>query len=197
MIDSLAERLQQNAARFPDKAALIIPGRRAAWETITYRQLAARGELFERGLAACGLQAGMRAVLMAPPSVDFFALVFALFRRGVVSVMIDPGIGLTNVTTCLARCQPEVYFGSALTHGLRRWFGWGARQPAPEPHVGRGRPRRNFRPAGPANIPERWFCGRNHPHYRQHWPAQGRHLHRGEFRRPGGYAGRGAPTARR
>ncbi len=125
MIDSLAERLQQNAARFPDKAALIIPGRRAAWETITYRQLAARGELFERGLAACGLQAGMRAVLMAPPSVDFFALVFALFRRGVVSVMIDPGIGLTNVTTCLARCQPEVYFGSALTHGLRRWFGWG------------------------------------------------------------------------
>jgi acyl-CoA synthetase (AMP-forming)/AMP-acid ligase II len=122
---NLPLRLQENADRFPEKPALIIPGRGSAWETVTYLQLNERSRLFLRGLAALGLQPGTRAVLMAPPSVDFFALVFALLRAGVVPVMVDPAIGLRNVTACLEAAQPEVYFGSALTHGIRLFFGWG------------------------------------------------------------------------
>jgi olefin beta-lactone synthetase len=125
MILSLTSRLQENASRFPDKPVFIYQDRRGSWQTVTYRQLNERSRLMARGIAALGIQPGMRAVLMTPPSIDFFALALALLGAGVVSVMIDPGIGLRSVTTCLAAAQPEVYFGSALTHMIRRLFGWG------------------------------------------------------------------------
>lgn len=118
-------RLQQNAELFPQKPAIRFMGPHSNWEVITYRQLAERANLFSRGLAAYGIRPGTRAVLMAPPSVDFFALVFALLQSGVVSVMVAPDIGLRNVTTCIAETGAEVYFGSPLTHAIRRLFGWG------------------------------------------------------------------------
>ena len=121
----LTTRLQQNALRFPDKPAFFIQTRSSAWQTLTYHQLAARTQLFARGLSAYGIRPGTRAVLMAPPGVDFFALVFALLQSGIVPVMIDPAIGLRNVTPCIAETESQVYFGSTLTHAIRWLFGWG------------------------------------------------------------------------
>ena len=77
-----------------------------------------------RRVSVC-IRPGSRAVLMIPPSVDFFALAFALLRLGIVAVLIDPGIGLRNVTRCLAQTDAEIFLGSLLTHGLRILFGWG------------------------------------------------------------------------
>ena len=126
MTSSITTRLQNNAELFPDKPAFIYyVDKRSTWEIITYRQLAERVELFGRGLSALGIQSGTRAALMVPPSVDFFALVFAIIRCGIVPVLVDPAIGLKNVTSCLAEAQPQVYFGSLLTQGIRLLFGWG------------------------------------------------------------------------
>jgi acyl-CoA synthetase (AMP-forming)/AMP-acid ligase II len=125
MPSNLATRLQENAEKFPEKPIFILPGRNSAWETITYRQLAERSDHMARGIAALGIQPGTRAVLMAPPSVDFFALVFAMLRAGIVPVMVDPAIGLRNVTACLEAAQPQVYFGSALTQAIRVLYSWG------------------------------------------------------------------------
>ena len=122
---SLATRLQHHAERFPAKPVFIYPGRTSAWETVTYGQLAGRAELFARGLAGYSITPGTRAVLMVPPSVDFFALVFAILQRGIVPVMVDPAIGLQNVTPCLAETAPQVYLGSPLTQAIRVLFGWG------------------------------------------------------------------------
>ena len=125
MADSLFLRLQQNMDRFPDKPAFIIKGRKSAWISVTYRQLSERIDLISRGLAFYRLDPGTRAVMMVPPSIDMFALVFALLKAGIAPVMVDPAIGLKNVTSCLAECRPEVYLGSTVTHGIRRLYGWG------------------------------------------------------------------------
>jgi acyl-CoA synthetase (AMP-forming)/AMP-acid ligase II len=117
--------IQHNAERFPHKPALLVLKGGNTWETVTYHQLAEKTDRLDRGLSSLGIQPGARAVLMCPPSVNFFALVFALLRRGIVPIMIDPAIGLSRVTTCLAECQPEIYFGSPLTHAIRRLWGWG------------------------------------------------------------------------
>ncbi|MDX9992512.1 MAG: fatty acid CoA ligase family protein [Anaerolineales bacterium] len=121
----LASRLQHHAAQFPDKPVFIHPGPKNTWETVTYRQLAERANLFARGLSGYGIPPGTRAALMVPPSVDFFALVFAILQTGLVPVMVDPAVGLANVTPCLAECAPQVYFGSPLTQALRWLYGWG------------------------------------------------------------------------
>ena len=48
---------------------------------------------------------------MVRPGLDFFSLVFALFKAGVVPVLIDPGIGLRNLGQCCREAEPEVFIG--------------------------------------------------------------------------------------
>jgi olefin beta-lactone synthetase len=125
MTISLATRLQQNAEGFPDKPVFTYSSGKSDWETVTYQQLAERADSFALGLSALGIQPGTRAALMVPPGIDFFALVFAVLRCGIVPVIADPIMGLKNVTRCLAEAAPRIYLGTPLTHAIRILFGWG------------------------------------------------------------------------
>jgi acyl-CoA synthetase (AMP-forming)/AMP-acid ligase II len=122
---NLATRLEELAAQFPDKSAFIYSDKPDRWDTVTYKQLAKLSDRFTRGLWACGLTPGMRAALLTPPSVEFFALAFALLRTGVIPVIVDPAIGIKKVTECLKEAGPEIFIGNHLTHLFRRIFGWG------------------------------------------------------------------------
>ncbi|MBV6397358.1 MAG: Long-chain-fatty-acid--CoA ligase [Anaerolineales bacterium] len=124
MTEPIQRLIETHATRHPDKAALIFK-RGAAWETITFGQLFQRSHLLARGLASLRLQAGSRVALMSPPSPDFFALCFALLKLNLVPVLVDPAIGLRNVTDCLNESQPEIFIGNALTHFIRRVYKWG------------------------------------------------------------------------
>ncbi|MDT8450169.1 MAG: fatty acid CoA ligase family protein, partial [Wenzhouxiangellaceae bacterium] len=61
---------------------------------------------------------------MVPPSVEFFALFFALFRAGCVPVLIDPGIGLGSLKACLGEARPEVFIGVTRAQLARLVLGW-------------------------------------------------------------------------
>ena len=67
----------------------------------------------------------MTAALLTLPSVDFFALVFALLKVGVVPIILDPAIGLKKVGECLTEAKPDIFIGNGLTHTLRVFLGWG------------------------------------------------------------------------
>jgi acyl-CoA synthetase (AMP-forming)/AMP-acid ligase II len=62
---------------------------------------------------------------MVPPSLEFFALFFALFKAGCVPVLIDPGIGLKPLKTCLGEAKPKVFIGVTRAQIARLLFGWG------------------------------------------------------------------------
>ena len=120
---NVAMRLDEIAERQPDKPALIAP--REKKRIYTYHEFHEASDQIARGLSASGIRRGMRVALMATPGFDFFALCFALVRAGAVVVMVDPGIGLRNVTACLAKSAPEVYVGTPLSHLVRLLYGWG------------------------------------------------------------------------
>ncbi|MBI5842694.1 MAG: AMP-binding protein [Chloroflexi bacterium] len=122
---NLASRLDELSAQFPDKPAFIFSSKPNHWDTFTYKQLADLTNRLTRGLLACGLTPGTRAALMTPPSVEFFALAFAMLKTGIVPIITDPAIGLRKVTECLDESQPEIFIGNTLTHLLRVVFGWG------------------------------------------------------------------------
>jgi olefin beta-lactone synthetase len=124
MAESVYHLLEVNAARFPDKAAFVFKDG-ATWRTVSFQQLLERSEQFVRGLEALDLRAGQRASLLSPPSADFFALMLALLKTGLVSVILDPAIGLAKVTECLRETQPEIFIGNTLTHFIRKLYGWG------------------------------------------------------------------------
>ena len=117
-------RFESNVARHPDKAALIYL-EKGIWKTVTYAQLLNSTNRIAFGLQACSLTSGMRAVLMTPPSAEFFVLVFALLKLGIVPIMVDPAIGLRKITECLKEASPDIFIGNTLTHTLRIIFGWG------------------------------------------------------------------------
>ena len=61
----------------------------------------------------------MRIALLVRPSIDFIALVFALFKAGLVVVLIDPGMGKKNLVRCLAEARPEGFVAVSLAHAMR------------------------------------------------------------------------------
>ena len=123
-MNTLFQRFEMNAARHPDKAAFIY-SQNGDWTTITYAQLLDSTQRFSSGLSACSLPPGMSAALMTPPSVDFFALAFALLKHSIIPIIVDPSIGMKNVMECLKEAKPDIFIGNMLTHSLRIIFGWG------------------------------------------------------------------------
>jgi len=125
MTSNLALLLEKNVLLHPNKPAFIFKGKDQRWNSISYQQFLDLEISMEKGLTASGFKAGTKAVLMVPADISFFALTFAMLKTGITAVMIDPAIGLNNVTRCLAETKPDVFIGTPLTHGLRSLFGWG------------------------------------------------------------------------
>ena len=121
---NIADFLPGMAARQPDAAAIICPwGRRGG--RLTYRELEERSSGIAHGLEETGITRGVRAVLMVPPGLDLFSLVFALFKTGAVPVLVDPGIGLKHLKACLGNAEPEAFIGVPKAHAARVILGWG------------------------------------------------------------------------
>lgn len=98
---------------------------RIRYRHYTYRELNAESDALARGFERIGIGRGVRAVLMVTPSLEFYALTFALFKVGAVIVLIDPGMGTKNLGICLAEAQPQAFIGISKAHMGRILFGWG------------------------------------------------------------------------
>lgn len=95
------------------------------YDSFTFRQLDTLSGYIARGLHEIGIDRGVRTVLMVRPSIDFFALTFALFKVGAVPVLIDPGMGIRNLGRCLAEARPTGFIGIPKAHVARRILRWG------------------------------------------------------------------------
>ena len=124
---NIASYLPRVAKLQPNALAIVCPeGRnrrgRVRYRRYTYAQLDAQSDVLARGLATVGIERGVRTVLMVHPSFDFFALTFALVKSGAVPIMVDPGIGLTRLKTCLAEAEPQAFIGVPMAQAARVVF---------------------------------------------------------------------------
>jgi acyl-CoA synthetase (AMP-forming)/AMP-acid ligase II len=124
MLNNVGFRLSETARVNPNGVAIAMPrGRDAAgkrkYDPLTFRELDDDTNRIAAGLHAMGVQPGMKLVLAVPPSIDFIALVFALFKAGVVQVLIDPGMGRGNLIRCLSDSQPDGFIGIPLAQAVR------------------------------------------------------------------------------
>lgn len=128
-IVNIAAALDKNAKAAPDRPALILATGlkqgEVQYSTYSFAELAAETNALAAGFAAAGITRGMRAVLMVPPGLSFFSLMFAMFKAGVVPVLIDPGMGLSNLKVCLSEAEPEAFIGIPKAHAARLALGWG------------------------------------------------------------------------
>jgi len=118
---NIASHLPAMAARQPDKPAVVMPDGEG-WEQLTFAELDAAASEIAHGLESVGITRGVRTVLMVKPSLEFFALVFALFKVGAVLVLIDPGMGRKALGKCLKEVEPEAFVGVPAAHVARLVF---------------------------------------------------------------------------
>ncbi len=126
---NIASALSEVARERPYAPAIQYPdgtdeNGRIRYTHYTYKQLDEASGVIARGLEAFGITKGTRTALMVTPSLEFFALTFAIFKCGAVPVMVDPGIGLKPLKICLAEAQPTAFIGIPKAHIARSIFGW-------------------------------------------------------------------------
>jgi acyl-CoA synthetase (AMP-forming)/AMP-acid ligase II len=129
---NIAAPLADMAAARPHTLAIVQPyavdaAGRVRYRHFTYRELNEETDRLAAGLERVGVRRGVRTVLMVPPSLEFYALTFALFKVGAIVVLIDPGMGVRGLGACLNESEPEAFIGVPKAHVARVLFGWARR----------------------------------------------------------------------
>ncbi|MFV0444282.1 MAG: fatty acid CoA ligase family protein [Planctomycetaceae bacterium] len=121
---NIAERLRTAARQWPDRLAVVAPAGRNPdgsyrYREWTFQELDVESDRLAAGLQGMGVQPGMRLVLFVRFSWEFIALTFAVFKTGAVVVLIDPGMGRTNIFDCLKEVQPDGFIAIPIVHAVR------------------------------------------------------------------------------
>jgi acyl-CoA synthetase (AMP-forming)/AMP-acid ligase II len=101
---NIADRFTQIARIHQQKVAVKYPrraGNKYNYDTITFGELESLANKYANGLSKIGFGRGSKTLLFVRPSLKFPALVFALFKLGVVPVLIDPGMGRVHLLSLI------------------------------------------------------------------------------------------------
>jgi len=101
--------LRTRAQAHPHRIALVDGARR--W---TYAELDARADAVAQGVTAAGLAAGARVVVQLPNCAEFYAVIFGLFRAGVLPVYSLFAHRLSEVEHAARSAQADAYVVAAL-----------------------------------------------------------------------------------
>ncbi|MCL1079986.1 peptide synthase [Parashewanella spongiae] len=135
-MDNSADIYDANLCRHLKKAATVQPFDLAVavqkyikgsyqYQELNFAELETKSNKIAYALTEYGIKAGMKSVLMVTPSIEFFTLTFALFKAGIIPIIVDPGMGLKNLKQCFAEAQPDAFIGITKAHAARRLLGWG------------------------------------------------------------------------
>ena len=125
---NLCRHLKRAAQNIPDALAVAVQKYsrgNLCYDEIDFAHLDQRSDNIAYALHAFGIIPGSKAVLMVTPSIDFFALTFALFKAGIVPILVDPGMGIRNLKQCFIEAEPDAFIGIPKAHIARFLFGWG------------------------------------------------------------------------
>ena len=126
--NNVASALSRQAEHQPHTTAIHFPARSSfrsgEYTSCSYLELNELSDCYARGLQEYGIEAGTRAALMLSPGLDFIAMFFAMFKAGVIPVLIDPGIGRKSLKQCLADASPKAFIGVTKAQFARKVLGW-------------------------------------------------------------------------
>ncbi|PAJ74729.1 peptide synthase [Pseudoalteromonas sp. NBT06-2] len=125
---NLCRHLKSAAVKMPSSLAVAVQKShfcKLNYDEIDFKTLNEKSDAIAYALNAYGVKQGMKAVLMVTPSLDFFALTFALFKAGIIPILVDPGMGVKNLKQCFLESKPDVFIGIPKAQIARKLFSWG------------------------------------------------------------------------
>ncbi len=156
MSSNIARYLSQTARENPNGTAIVAPGTvpsglpgtqvepepGSRWRRLSFQELDAYSDRIAAGLLRTGIRRGDRCLLMVRAGVELIAITFALFKAGIVPLLIDPGMGRSNFLRSVERSKPTAFVGIPLAQFARVLF------PAPFRSV-----------THPVTVGTRWLWG--------------------------------------
>ncbi len=115
---NVVDLFRRQAAERPDADA-IVEGSRARRRVTTFRELDDRGARGAAQLRASGLGPGDAVLVLVPLSSRLYEVLAAVFRAGLVAIVLDPSAGKAHVEAACALRPPDAFVGSAKAHLLR------------------------------------------------------------------------------
>jgi acyl-coenzyme A synthetase/AMP-(fatty) acid ligase len=125
---NICQHLNTAAQTMPTELAVAVQHAKQGrfdYQEIDFISLHQQSDMIAKGLLQFGITRGMKAVLMVTPSLEFFSLTFALFKAGIIPILVDPGMGINNLKQCFEESRPDVFIGIPKAHIARRMLGWG------------------------------------------------------------------------
>jgi acyl-CoA synthetase (AMP-forming)/AMP-acid ligase II len=124
---NISSRLKRVVEIAPYKRAVVYPaGRdkssRVMYSHLTFLQLDRESDCLAHGMEKAGITRGTRTILMVKPGLEFFMIIFALFKIGAVPVVVDPGMGIRRMAGCFKEGRPEAFIGISPTHVIRTFY---------------------------------------------------------------------------
>ena len=124
---NIASYLKRVAGIEPYKRAVVYPaGRdnsgRVMYSHLTFLQLDRESDCLAHGMEKAGITRGTRTILMVKPGLEFFMIIFALFKIGAVPVVVDPGMGIRRMAECFKEGRPEAFIGIPAAHVIRTFY---------------------------------------------------------------------------
>ncbi|MCY2974003.1 MAG: fatty acid CoA ligase family protein [Planctomycetota bacterium] len=127
---NVAQRLRFQSLRSPMQIAIATPvekyragsflaGIDRKYSTTTFHDLENRSSSIAVGLRSMGIGPGKRIVLLVRFGEDFITLVFALLKTGASIVLIDPGMGRSNLIRCLEAANPDGFVAIPVAQAIR------------------------------------------------------------------------------
>ena len=117
ILSNVGMALSETARRMPDAIAVAEPRQgkkengRLVYTKISFADLETKSNQIALGVQQLGIKPGSRLALMVPPGIEFVSYVFGLFKAGIVTILIDPGMGRKNMIRCLSEAAPRGIVG--------------------------------------------------------------------------------------
>lgn len=125
---NFCRHLAHAAQTIPHELAVAVQKYRfgkAKYTEVDFIGLHQQSDIIAQALISYGVKPGMKTVLMVTPSIEFFALTFALFKAGIIPILVDPGMGIKNLKQCFKEAEPDAFIGIPKAHIARLLFNWG------------------------------------------------------------------------
>jgi acyl-CoA synthetase (AMP-forming)/AMP-acid ligase II len=126
---NIAQRIEVLALEQPQKKATLFPKRsnlfgvsKYSYQNLNFETLNKRASQYAEGLLNAGLKPGDKTLLFIKPCLEFHALVFALFKAGIVPVLIDPGMGRKNLMQAIQDVKPKGLIAEPIIHLIKLFY---------------------------------------------------------------------------
>lgn len=109
---NITYHLKSKAETSPNDNALLLPNSDCTdFRKISFKQLDRYSDAFGQHLENSGAIRGNTALVMVRPGLELIGIAFALLKKGIVPVLMDPGMGLRPFLQCIERTKPDYLIG--------------------------------------------------------------------------------------